>query len=94
MAAWLRRIGIGLAVVLVLIVAWEPTRVAIQTAVLLPNLLDAGPKPLDWFSEDPARSSVPYRAGPRGEDPDLAELWLPSWASAERPAGAMLIVSA
>jgi dienelactone hydrolase len=92
MAGWRRRIGIALVVGLALLVAWEPTRVAIQTAVLLPNLLDAGPKPLDWFSSEPARSSLPYRAGPSGGDPDLAELWLPSWASADRPAGAMLIV--
>ncbi|MCV0404215.1 MAG: hypothetical protein K5924_11025 [Chloroflexi bacterium] len=87
-----RRIGIGLLVVVLLAVAWEPTRVGIQTAVLLPNLLDAGPKPLSVFSEAPVRSSVPYRAAEPGADPDLAELWLPAWASPERPAGAMLLV--
>ncbi len=87
-----RRIGIGVLVVALLAVAWEPTRVGIQTAVLLPNLLDAGPKPLNLFSETPVRSSVPYRATEPGGEPDLAELWLPAWASAERPAGAMLLV--
>lgn len=87
-----RRIGIGVLVVVLLAVAWEPTRVGIQTAVLLPNLLDAGPKPLNLFSETPVRSSVPYRATEPGGEPDLAELWLPAWASAERPAGAMLLV--
>jgi acetyl esterase/lipase len=35
---------------------------------------------------------VPYRTPEPGAEPDLAELWLPSWASAERPAGAMLLV--
>jgi len=80
------------AVIAVVVLALEPTRVAIQTAVLLPNLLDAGPKPLNLFSAAPQRSSVPYRI-PEGElEPDLAELWLPDWASADRPAGAMLLV--
>jgi acetyl esterase/lipase len=88
----LRRIGLVFLVLVVVAVAWEPTRVAMQTAVMLPNLLDAGPKPLNLFSEDPVRSSVPYRAADDGGEPDLAELWLPAWASAERPAGAMLLV--
>ena len=88
----LRRIGLGLLILVVLVVAFEPTRVAVQTAVLLPNLLDAGPKPLNLFSEAPSRSSVPYRTARPGAEPDLAELWLPSWASVERPAGAMLLV--
>jgi dienelactone hydrolase len=79
-------------VVVVLAIAWEPTRVGLQTAVLLPNLLDAGPKPLSVFSEAPRRSSLPYRAARDGAEADLAELWLPAGASAERPAGAMLLV--
>jgi dienelactone hydrolase len=89
---WLRRIGIVLLMLAVLAVAWEPTRVAIQTAVLLPNLLDAGPKPLSLFSEVPQRTAVEYRPGTDGGAPELAELWLPAWASAEEPAGAMLLV--
>jgi dienelactone hydrolase len=88
----LRRIGPGLLILVMLVVAWEPTRIAVQTAVLLPNLLDAGPKPLNLFSETPTRQSVPYRTPELGAEPDLAELWLPSWASVERPAGAMLLV--
>lgn len=88
----LRRIGLVLLVLVAIIVAWEPSRVTIQTAVMLPNLLDAGPKPLNLFSEAPQRTSLPYRAAEPGAEPDLAELWLPSWASAERPAGAMLLV--
>ena len=89
---WRRRIGLGIAILVVAVVALEPTRVAIQTAVLLPNLLDAGPKPLELFSEPPRRTSLPYRATELEAQPDLAELWLPSWASADRPAGAMLLV--
>ena len=84
---WLRRIGIGLLVLAVVAVAWEPTRVGIQTAVLLPNLLDAGPKPLSLFSEAPQRTAVEYRPGTDGADPELAELWLPSWASPDERAG-------
>ena len=42
----LRRIGLVLLVVAVVAVAWEPTRVGLQTAVLLPNLLGADVKPL------------------------------------------------
>lgn len=86
------RIGLALLVVLALLVAWEPSRVTFQTAAMLPSLLDAGPKPLEWFSEAPRRESLPYRTPEPSADPDLAELWLPSWASAERPAGAMLLV--
>jgi dienelactone hydrolase len=62
-----------------------------QTAVMLPTMLGSGPQILPLVTEPPQRTSVPYRAVP-GEDPDLAELWLPGWASAERPAGAMLLV--
>jgi dienelactone hydrolase len=89
---WLGRIGLGLLVLVVVAVACEPTRVAIQTAVLMPNLLDAGPKPLSLFSDAPQRSSLAYRAAEPGFEPDLAELWLPSRASVDRPAGAMLFV--
>ena len=89
-----RLVRIGLVVVLLVAaaVAWEPSRVAMQTTVLLPSLLGIGPRPLDAFSEAPARSSITYRTADPGEDPDLAELWLPAWASADRPAGAMLLV--
>ena len=76
----------------VIAVAWEPTRVGIQTAVLLPNLLDAGPKPLTVFSAEPQRSAVEYRPGTDDGEPELAELWLPSWAAPDRRAGAMLLV--
>lgn len=89
---WLRRIGLALVVVLVLVVAWEPTRVAMQTAVMLPGMLGADLRPLDWFSDEPVRTSLPYRAAEGGGGSDLAELWLPAWASADRPAGAMLLV--
>jgi acetyl esterase/lipase len=89
---WLRRIGLALLVLAIVAVAWEPTRVALQTAAMLPNLLDAGPKPLNLFSEAPRRTAVPYRTTSAGTEPELAELWLPSWASAQRQAGAILLV--
>jgi dienelactone hydrolase len=89
---WLRRIGLFLLVLGVVAVAWEPTRVGIQTAVLLPSLLDAGPKPLNLFSAAPQRMAVEYRPARDGADAELAELWLPSWASPDQRAGAMLLV--
>ena len=87
-----RRIGIAVLVIVALLVAWEPTRVAFQTAAMLPSLLDAGPKPLELFSEDPQRRTVTYRPGGADAREEPAELWLPSWASAEQPAGGMLLV--
>ena len=88
----LRRTSLALLALAVVLVAWEPSRVGLQTAVLLPNLLDAGPKPLNLISEAPQRTSVPYRVAEQGSEPDLAELWLPAWASAESRAGAVLLV--
>ncbi len=88
---WLRRIGLAILVLAVVLVAWEPTRVAMQTAVMLPNMLGAGPQPLTLLSPEPRRMSLPYRTA-SGSEADLAELWLPEWASVERPAGAILLV--
>jgi acetyl esterase/lipase len=88
----LLRVAVVLVVLIAGAVAWEPSRVALQTTVLLPNLLGIGPRPLDLFSERPMRSSIEYRPTAPGAEPDLAELWLPAWASAERRAGAMLLV--
>jgi acetyl esterase/lipase len=88
---WLRRIGLMVLALLILLVAWEPTRVALQTAVMLPSMLGSGPQVLPLVTKPPVRLSLPYRTVPGGE-PDLAELWLPDWASAERPAGAILMV--
>jgi dienelactone hydrolase len=88
---WLRRIGLTVLAVVLLMLAWEPTRVALQTAVMLPSMLGAGPQPLPLLTNAPQRMSLPYRSVPGGE-PDLAELWLPDWASVERPAGAILMV--
>ena len=89
---WLRRIGLGALVVLVVLTAWEPTRVTLQTALALPNMLGAGPQPLTLITPAPMRSSLPYRLPAGAAEADLAELWLPAWASEERRAGAMLLV--
>jgi dienelactone hydrolase len=83
------RVAVVALVAIVLAVAWEPSRVALQTLVLLPNLLDAGPKPLNLFSGPPVVTTLAYREADRG---DLADLWLPPGASAESPVGAMLLV--
>src|SRR5919106_3372734 len=92
MRARLTRIGLALLLIVAVLLAWEPSRVALQTAVMLPNLLDAGPKPLALFSEARGRQSIRYRPAEPGHETDLAELWLPAWASADRRAGAMLLV--
>src|SRR5918994_2229637 len=89
---WLRRVGLVLLVLVVGMVAWEPTRVAMQTAVMLPNMLNAGPQPLTVFSPAPRRLSLRYRTAEGPAQVDLAELWLPAWASADRRAGGMLLV--
>src|SRR5918998_1717838 len=89
---WLRRIGLLVLVVVVAMTAWEPTRVALQTALMLPSMLGSPVQPLGIVTSAPVRTSVPYRAVPGGAEPDLAELWLPSWATADRQAGAMLLV--
>jgi dienelactone hydrolase len=89
---WLRRIGLWALVMLVALTAWEPTRVALQTAVALPNMLGSGPQLLTLVTPAPLRSSLPYRLPAGAGQPDLAELWLPAWASEERRAGAMLLV--
>ena len=88
----LRRLGLGALIGLVVLTAWEPTRVAMQTALMLPNMLGSGPQVLTLLTPDPQRSSLPYRTGQGSTSPDLAELWMPAWASADRPAGAMLLV--
>ena len=84
------RIGLVLVVVIAALVVWEPSRVAIQTAIMLPNLLGAPVRPLDLFSSSPVRATVPYSS--TGGEPELAELWLPSGATKEHRAGAMLLV--
>ena len=86
-----RRIGFGLVVIVALLIAWEPTRAGFQTAAMLPSLLDAGPKPLELLSQEPRRETVTYLPAAEGSE-EPAELWLPHWASAEQPAGAMLLV--
>jgi dienelactone hydrolase len=88
----LRRLGLGALVGLVVLTAWEPTRVAMQTALMLPNMLGSGPQVLTLLTPEPQRSSLPYRTGRTSASPDLAELWMPAWASVDRPAGAMLLV--
>lgn len=89
---WLRRVGIGVLLLVVVLTAWEPSRVAMQTALMLPSMLGSGPQVLGLVTPTPQRLSVPYRSIDGGTDADLAELWLPAWASADRPAGAMLLV--
>ena len=85
----LLRVLLVLLVLVALVIAIKPSRVAVQTLVMLPNLLDAGPKPLNVFSSPPERLTLPYRETDSG---DLADLWLPAGAGEEQPVGGMLLV--
>jgi dienelactone hydrolase len=76
-------------VVVVVAVAWKPSRVAFQTLFLVPSLLDAGPQPLD-LAPAPNRISVPY-TDVDGITRD-GDLWLPASASAEDPVALMVVV--
>src|SRR5690606_9288085 len=84
------RIGLVILAVLVVMVACEPTRVGLQTAIMLPNMLGSGPQVLSAFSDAPQRTPIVYRTVDGADE--LAELWLPSWATEERRAGAILLV--
>jgi len=81
---------VGLVAVVVLLIAWPPSRVTLQTLALIPSLVELGPQPLA-LAPEPRHHLVTYT------DPDgsslPADLWLPSTASAEHPVGAIIFVS-
>ena len=87
----LHLIGIGMLVVAVGVLAWQPARVAVQTTFLVPSILDAGPRPLDWLTAPPRRETLTWRTDAGGQ-PELADLWLPPSASPDHPHGAILLV--
>ena len=72
-------------------VAWKPSRVTLQTLVLVPSLVGAQPQPLQLFGAAPRRESLAYRSDP-GAAGDLADLWLPQGASSAHPVGGMVLV--
>lgn len=86
----LRLLAAGLLVAAVVTLAWQPARVALQTAALVPVVLgvDAG---LGWLNAAPRRETVAWRTAPDGS-PDLGDLWVPPSADAARPHGAILLV--
>lgn len=90
---WLRRLGLALLTVLVVVgagLAWKPSRIALQTLLLVPSLVDAGPQPLALFAATPRRESLPYRSV--GDASDMADLWLPVGASRDSRVGGMVLV--
>ena len=90
----MRRLGLTLLVLTVIIgaaIAWKPSRVAVQTLLLVPSLVDAGPQPLGLFAPAPQRESLPYRSDPAAKA-DLADLWMPAGASAQHRVGGMVLV--
>jgi acetyl esterase/lipase len=90
----LRRLGLAVLALVVIIgagLAWKPSRVTLQTLLLVPSLVDAGPQPLQLLDPPPRRESVRYRSDTTSAA-DLADLWLPSGASREHPVGGMVLV--
>ncbi len=81
---------VGLLVAALFVLAWQPARVAVQTAALVPTVLgvESG---LAWLNAAPRRETVAWRTAADGT-PDLADLWLPPAADAGRPHGAILLV--
>ena len=61
-----RFIGTGLLVAATVVLAWQPARVAVQTAFLVPSILDAGPRPLDWLTAPPHRQTLAWRTDATG----------------------------
>jgi dienelactone hydrolase len=80
----------GLALLLVALAAWPPSRVTFQTLALVPSVIDLGPQPLA-LAPEPRHELVDYTA-PDGEVLP-ADLWLPATASADSPVGGVVFVS-
>jgi dienelactone hydrolase len=86
---WPWLVGV-LALILVALVAWQPSRVTFQTLALVPSILDLGPQPLA-LAPEPRHEIVDYRAPDGAVLP--ADLYLPASASADAPVGAVVFVS-
>lgn len=84
-----RRIALVLAVVILALVAFKPTRVGLQAVILLPSLFDAPVRPLELVSGQPTLTTVPYRPDRPG---DLADLWLPSGAGPSNRFGGVVLI--
>jgi dienelactone hydrolase len=80
----------ALAVVLIALIALPPARITLQTAALIPSLLELGPQPLA-LAPEPSHHLTTYEAPDGTHLP--ADLWLPASASADHPVGAVIFVS-
>jgi len=87
---WWRWVAIALAAAVLLLAAWSPSRVTFQTLALIPSLVQVGPNPLG-LAPAPTHEVTSYTAPDGTELP--ADLWLPASASADRPVGAVILVS-
>jgi len=72
-------------------ILWKPSRVTLQTFLLVPSLVDAGPQPLELLAPAPRRETLPYRSK-CALATDRADLWLPAGASSEHRVGGMVLV--
>ncbi len=68
-----RRLLLGLTALLLLVVALVTLRAVWLTLLLLPDLVQAGPRPLTWVTRAPVRTTVelPYANGQRTATADL-----------------------
>jgi dienelactone hydrolase len=83
-------VAAALAILLVVVVAWPPSRVTFQTLALVPSVIGLGPEPLA-LAPAPRHEVVEYT--PPGGEVLPADLWLPATASADNPVGAVVFVS-
>jgi len=84
-------VALVLAVLIGAGLAWKPSRVTLQTLLVIPSLVDAGPQPLQLLAAPPQRITLPYRSDPAVAT-DLADLWLPVGASSDHRVGGMVLV--
>ena len=85
----MRRLLVLILLLVAVVIAVKPLRVAAQTAILIPSLMDASLRPLDWVSGEPKRETLAYRGAGSS---DRADLWLPDGASRDGRVGAVLLV--
>jgi dienelactone hydrolase len=86
---WILVLAVLTLMALVVLVAYQPSRVGIQALLLVPSMFDAPVRPLEWVSGEPTRETVRYRSD---RPDDLADLWLPDGATAEAPVGGVVLV--
>ena len=84
-----RRIMPFLAGMTVLALALPPVRVTGEALALVPSVMGASIRPLEWFTDGPREDTVAYLGAQASQ---RADLWIPSTASSRSRVGAVLLV--